>query len=339
MNEYFKEYYCPSCNEKTDTKKLKFEYKTNRYIKYLNNRFNLNDKLIIENTELSQCLNCDLIFFNKWLKEYYIKILYSETRHHSGWSRFFMILSKNQKFLNNRLMILKFMHNRFNNIYSYAEFGCPFMGFLLIFSLIKNKEKSLVYNISNVFLKKNIDDTRYYKKLSIFYNLIGYLNIIILKTYNFFNNLKNKSLFKNFDSKINPQKLYFIKNTTERNWNLGCNIMNINCKNLINMENSINFVELKDLSEKIDLVYLDNSIDHTENISKVLNKILNNSNNILIQAHGINDGVQHSFFLTLNYLKKISIKLNFKVTVLNKDLIKIDNDPNLEEKFYLLEKN
>ena len=207
-----------------------------------------------------------------------------------------MILNKNQKFLNNRLMILKFMHNRFNSIYSYAEFGCPFMGFLLIFSLLKNKEKSLVSNISNIFLKKNIDDTRYHKKLSIFYNLIKYLNIIILKTYNFFNILKNESLFKNFDAKINPQKLYFIKNTTERNWNLGCNIMNINCKNLINMENGINFIELKDLSEKIDLIYLDNSIDHTENISKILNKILNNSNNILIQAHGINDGIQHSFF-------------------------------------------
>ena len=339
MNEYFKEYNCPSCNEKTDIKKLKFEYNTNRYIKYLNSRFNLNDKLIIENTELSQCLNCNLIFFNKWLKEYYIKTLYSETRHHSGWNRFFMILNKNQKFLNNRLMILKFMHNRFNSIYSYAEFGCPFMGFLLIFSLLKNKEKSLVSNISNIFLKKNIDDTRYHKKLSIFYNLIGYLNIIILKTYNFFNILKNESLFKNFDAKINPQKLYFIKNTTERNWNLGCNIMNINCKNLINMENGINFIELKDLSEKIDLIYLDNSIDHTENISKILNKILNNSNNILIQAHGINGGIQHSFFLTLNYLKKISVKLNFKVTVLNKDLIKIDNDPQLEEKFYLIEKN
>ena len=48
-------------------------------------------------------------------------------------------------------MILKFMHNRFNSIYSYAEFGCPFMGFLLIFSLLKNKEKSLVSNISNIF--------------------------------------------------------------------------------------------------------------------------------------------------------------------------------------------
>ena len=59
-------------------KKLKFEYNTNRYIKYLNSRFNLNDKLIIENTELSQCLDCNLIF-NKWLKEYYIKTLYSET--------------------------------------------------------------------------------------------------------------------------------------------------------------------------------------------------------------------------------------------------------------------
>ena len=53
MNEYFKEYNCPSCNEKTDIKKLKFEYNTNRYIKYLNSRFNLNDKLIIENTEFS----------------------------------------------------------------------------------------------------------------------------------------------------------------------------------------------------------------------------------------------------------------------------------------------
>ena len=62
MNEYFKEYNCPSCNEKTDIKKLKFEYNTNRYIKYLNSRFNLNDKLIIENTELSQCLDCNLIF-------------------------------------------------------------------------------------------------------------------------------------------------------------------------------------------------------------------------------------------------------------------------------------
>ena len=64
---------------------------------------------------------------------------------------------------------------------------------------------------------------------------------------------------------------------------------------------------------------------------------MNNSNNILIQAHGINDGIQHSF-LTLNYLKKISVKLNFKVTVLNKDLIKIDNDPQLEENFTLLKK-
>ena len=49
--------------------------------------------------------------------------------------------------------------------------------------------------------------------------------------------------------------------------------------------------------------------------------------------------VYNILFLTLNYLKKISVKLNFKVTVLNKDLIKIDNDPQLEEKFYLIEKN
>ena len=50
-------------------------------------------------------------------------------------------------------MILKFMHNRFNSIYSYAEFGCPFMGFLLIFSLLKNKEKSWFLTLV-IFLKE-----------------------------------------------------------------------------------------------------------------------------------------------------------------------------------------
>ena len=338
MNKYFKDYFCPSCNKQTKIKKLNFDYKTNRYTKNLNDKFNISEKLIIENTELSQCLDCHLIFFNKWIKESYIKILYSETIHHAGWNRLFMILNQNQKFINKRYLILKYIENRFNNIKSYAEFGCPFMGLLLFFNLIKNKNNSLITNINNIFLKKNIDDSKYYKQISIFYKIIKFVNYTVFKIYNFFNFIYTKNFSKNFDIKINLEKLFFINYISERNWNLSCNMMNINCRNLISKIDNINYIELKDLNQKIDLIYLDNVIDHTDEILNILNKIFIKSDNIVIQAHGIQGGIQHSFFLTLDYLKKISTKFSFNVEVLNKDLKKIENDSYLEDKFYILQK-
>ena len=71
--------------------------------------------------------------------------------------------------------------------------------------------------------------------------------------------------------------------------------------------------------QKIDLLYISNTLDHLENLFAVLSKISSRVKNIYIKFHDSRGGAQHPYFLQRHSINYIATELNLKLKIFGVD--------------------
>ena len=113
-----------------------------------------------------------------------------------------------------------------------------------------------------------------------------------------------------------PYHNIFLADNSDKGWGKRCNKFGCNCKGIINQFDWVNFVNLNNfdsLENDIDLLYLDNTLDHIDNPFVTLSKISPKVKNIYIKFNPLDFGIQHPFFLKKETINFIASELNFKI--------------------------
>jgi hypothetical protein len=211
-----------------------------------------------------------------------------------GWYKFMnTIFTNNSELLLNDIKIYLRISQEIGVIRNYAELMCPFIGLYPMFSYIRNKA------ISNQ---------------KFFSTLYSSLIIFLLKI------IKKKNLNSEIAvliKKINlPKNNIFFQTKTCNGWDKHCCYLGYNCKEIIKKDSWVQIIandHANDLNKEIDLLYLDNTLDHLNNPLIFLEKLRPKIKNVFIEFHNLSGGAQHPFFMTPGTMNFISKKLNFKI--------------------------
>ena len=290
---------CFFCNSKNLGDVIKYEYiRDNTYTKKIRQIYNLSISSINSNLILNECINCESFTFSRWYSSSVQKEIYKKTNHKLGWSKFFNTIFKNYPdIILKDIEIYSKLKKQINKIDSYMEIKCPFMGMYPLFSLIEQKDGN------EKLFKSNL-------------NIIKY----------FFLKLRKKNLNKEIIEKKNkiklPDNCIFLSDYSDSGWGDECKTYDCNCKDIANQFhwiNSSNIESFVSSKEKVDLLFMNNTLDHIGNPLATLTKISKNVRNMYIKFHDLKGGSHHSFFLTENTFRVIARKLNFKIIYIDKN--------------------
>ncbi|MBT89520.1 MAG: hypothetical protein CMN79_03400 [Spirochaetales bacterium] len=321
-----------SCKKSKDNK-LKIK-KSNFYLNYIKNEFNIGDKLFKNKISTYRCEKCKCLINKSWFDETHVRKIYSSVygQHHKGWKKFNdFIKYPNKKYHGSLFKIL----NKFINVKNYGEYNCPFTGLFDDFfktEITSSKKKLFYYDqlIQKYLNNKQLAGLK-----------VGSLrrknkeNFCILKKIQ-----KKRKLL--FNSKKNITKKFLIIDHSKMIWGENCNYKSINCKvyaeNIFNLE----VLELQKAKNKLvnknsffDLFGIFLTLDHTFNPHAILKFALKNSKFVIIQAHIDPElGRQHLFSITKDFPKFLKDMGIFSV-----DLTKLIKKDMLGKEIYMLATN
>tara|TARA_Y100000590_G_scaffold388556_1_gene462995 strand:- start:1849 stop:2913 length:1065 start_codon:yes stop_codon:yes gene_type:complete len=344
---------CPYCNKNTETKNLDFFYREESYMEVLKYEHQKNNKdisfeeIVKKNLKLVKCGDCKLTFFKHWFDDETSKKIYISKPHRMGWGSFYLFYNQNnrlEEYIKKKLKIFKSIKNKISKIDTYAEINCPFSGLMLLYNFFGMKKNFKVNILENLSKERKYFPTMLFKILNKF-KVILYKYLIFQEI--IFNKIIKRKDFKKLISQNNqfniPNDISLIKlDSNTLSWNYGCNNMENNCRKVFSYFKdfkSVNFEEIEEknnnLNFKFDLCYLENTLDHTNNLFNILNRIKKISKNIAIITHGKKAGPQHLFYLNEEFIINYSKMNNFKLHILTEEITQKKNN-DLDNQYYLL---
>ena len=338
---------CPYCNKNTNSKSIEFVYKENSYLEPIKENFyKQNEKFTFEeylkkNLKLSKCEDCRLVYYSNWFDTKTSQMIYNFKPHRVGWGSFYKFFDKKKnlpKHIDSKLKIFNFLKKRIKKIDNYAEYNCPFNGLILVFLYLKN-----IKQFNSKILKKlineryHLDSIKYkiFKKInSIYYYFLLFLDFIKI------NKLSSGSPTSNINQlEEHPKNIFLINNIDHSlSWGYGCVGLGQNCRKILNYFEELNFVEITKLNKinnKLDLIYLENTLDHCENIESTLSNLMNNTNNMVIITHGIGEGPQHLYYITEDFIELFCKKKNLHLEIFTRNISEENND-SFKNQYYLI---
>ncbi len=291
----FSDYYkCFFCNSSNLGDSILYKYKDNPYTLEIRKKNGLSIEDINSNLLLKKCNNCQSLTFSKWFSNAVYENIYKFAKHRMGWNRFLNTIYRNDsESIKKDIETFIKLTQQINKIDSYLEIRCPFMGMYPLFCLIKQPKN----NNEKLFSSK-------IHRLRLFF-----LKLIKKKKF-------SEDVYKDLKKIKIPNENIFLKDKSSKGWGERCNHFGCNCKNILkefNWINSSNLDEFDPFQKNIDLLYMNNTLDHIENPYATLSKISSRVKNIYIKFHSISGGAQHPFFLQKETINFISTKLNFKI--------------------------
>lgn len=263
--------------------------------------------------KIHQCLNCKTYFCDPWIEKSVAKKIFNNysADHLFAWANFESWLhrySPQQLLLHN---LFELIEKKIGKVEKYAEFGCPFQGFLLHFRGYELTPKARLKTFLNALLK--VKDKRWSPMVLIYNyvtNFAGFVYVSLLSFRGFLVYLLGRS--KKIGGGMSPANRYLIGKETSIGWGGNCVRFGGTCKyfaDTVLSAQNISFDELSELNENaFDLIGCFNIIDHHLDPLSVIKKHLKVSRNVLLVTHKpIYAGKQHLFALGdefVDYLKK-----------------------------------
>tara|TARA_B100000965_G_C19603452_1_gene764467 strand:- start:8168 stop:9244 length:1077 start_codon:yes stop_codon:yes gene_type:complete len=331
---------CPVCNIRIDyreNKELPADSINNFYVKSLINDFNIDLDELNNRIKIIKCGNCYSTYYNKWFDlstaDKIFNVVYGQ--HHYGWKNYYNFVEK-LMFPNHGSLFKQYFSSM--DIKTYGEYNCPFSG--LFFNIL-----DLEYDLTTTYTK-NLHQAAY-----------RYFNSRQLaKTHVLKNNLDNsiEYLFHNIDkikkankrdlSKNNKIQKYLLYDSSSLCWGYNCISDSINCKSLAQVILGYDAINLQYDSNTIpsfDCFGLFMVLDHQINPMKLLNRILDNSQYVLLHLHTSHEYLtkQHLFSFSkdfTSYLTTNNIFSNDITKFINKDATRNKGSNYLNNQLYII---
>ena len=318
---------CPICNSKKH-KKSKPGY-LNRYSEEISDFLKIDEVYLNKLAANRKCLNCKLIYKEKWFKKKYLKKIFNYLipTHPKGWDKLSKKFNKNY-FLNLTSKVLYFLKKEKHDLLN--RYKREMFSFL---DAIDNEgdNKSLKKNIISNFKKKNGPRLKLYAKQ---------LSKKMGKPVEFsrFQGFESKELIQHIEKKIGPIVTYselgcplwgnlnylskknveciFVKGSQNEFWGKNCRKNKKNCLTKLNKKiQVVQSLQNHHTKTKKDFIGLFLYLDHVLEPNKFFTKIFKNfkSCGIILEDPGEGVPIQHFSGWSKQSLQMISKKFKKKL--------------------------
>jgi hypothetical protein len=295
---------------------------------------------LIDQLEVFQCAQCKVFYLDPWLSDLQASKLFTTESpvHRSGWSNLQQWVDQIENADLNRELpgsVLEFVNDQYGEIFTYAEVGCPFQGYLL--RLSENSTSD-----SQTKFLQSLKLPRLDKKFSTFPRI--YRDLERLLSHFFVLMLKIRKLKRGKPNHVRTEieipiveKTLFVEDSLYR-WGANCNAYGQSCKYFAQSCLGVHVSPIDygiENRQTFDLIGIHNSLDHSTNPIGLLTKCLQMSQMVLITGHrNKSSAKQHHFAFSDASIEIIAELIgNVNVTDIGSEL---DISQNSESFFYLI---
>lgn len=343
---------CPVCNNSKRNKvsnSKAFSDGGRQYLRFIAEKEGISIQELSNNITIYQCEFCSSFWCDPWFNENSSSQIFTigSPDHSASWSSFEQWLCKPEhKASLAPAKLYKILESRIGTISRYAEFGCPFNGFFLLF---RGLEVDLNTRI-NIFadairplkdprwsIMMRIDSmlTRFTRSIT-----IGYFKLSLFKE-------KVKISDNIIEKGALPKEKVFLTKESTRSWGNNCVRYGGSCKYFSSKVLGTEVIPLGKKLElanqnnhiKYDLIGIFNILDHTDQPLKIIRDCLSLAKNVLIVSHTHNTaGKQHLFAFDDSFPKFLSNFLNdeFLVSDLTETFYNDNQDTVYKDHKYIL---
>lgn len=281
------------------------------YLKHAAAALEITVEQLVDTARVFQCLNCHTFYCDPWVSQVVASRVFTSGApdHIAGWGNFeHWISSSNLNSVERaNLTLYRLVEKKVGRLSSYAEFGCPFQGFLLLF---KAREETPVARM-RLFKKamRREPDMRWTKMTKLHHAATRWANSLVMG-YHRLRAIK-ESLRSGRDSVFDPEKggslpenRFLLTQDTTRAWGNNCVRYGASCRyyagevlnaDVLPFEEAAQEVACGD-RERFDLLGIFNSLDHTSDPVKVIRKGLTMARHIVVATHHASyAGKQHQY--------------------------------------------
>lgn len=251
-----------------------------------------------------KCLTCGSYYCDPWLSAALASQLFSASApdHIAGWGNFEEWLSNatpNRVEARNR-SLYALLSKRIGPIRAYAEFGCPFQGWLLLMKGAELAPRERICSISKAFQRE--PDVRWSKVTRIYHAAevwarrlaVAYLSIRARKE-----SLRSKKTAPN-PIQQPPHERVFLTEDTTLGWGSNCVRYGASCRYFTNQVLGATVLPLAEVStdtgSRFDVIGIFNNLDHTTKPMDVLRRCVRLANHVLVVTHHASHaGRQHLY--------------------------------------------
>lgn len=300
---------CPICDheQRIDHDGMSVRKSTGyNYLKPAADLLNRTVEDLLEEIKVYQCANCQNFYCDPWFNSEVSSHIFcvGSPDHIAGWGNLEQwISSAHPNAVEKRNISLFYLvRDLIGPINSYAEFGCPFQGFLL--SMKSSEEITSLERIkkfSQALQRQKDPRWSIYTK---FYHLFESVakNIIV---WGFrLRSIKEERPYKkrNILNQQIPLNRKFLTEDTNIGWGVNCVRYGVNCRYFANRLLNADILPLtefeKNVSNRFDLIGIFNFLDHSPDPLELIRRCLNISSSLLIVTHRASyAGRQHLFAL------------------------------------------
>lgn len=331
---------CPVCNigiDYKENKELPADSINNFYVRSILNDFSIDLDKLNNKMRIIKCGNCFSTYYNKWFDlssaDKIFNVVYGQ--HHYGWKNYYNFVEK-LIFPNHGNLFEKYFSSI--DIKTYGEYNCPFSGLFL-------NILDLEYDITTAFTKNlhqlacSYFNSRQLAKAHVLKNNLGSSNEDFLHDIDKIKMDNKRDLDKN-----NKIRKYLLYDSSSLCWGYNCISDSMNCKSLAQVildYESFNLQYDSSPIPKFDCFGLFMVLDHQINPMKLLNRILDNSQYVLLHLHTSHEYLtkQHLFSFSkefTSFLTSENIFSNDITKFINKDATRNKGSDYLDDQLYII---
>jgi len=262
---------------------------------------------LIERAQVFKCVTCRSYFCDPWLSPEFASWLFCAATpdHIVGWEEFeFWVRNRKGRFELHNQRVYAAVTRRTGPLRSYAEFGCPFQGFLLPLKAHEADPEARIRLFARAL--RRAPDVRWTRFTRLYNALEGFLRgalVLALRIRAILDRIIDRRRADASPEQISsrPESLYLLTHDTTRAWSSNCTRYGASCKyfaRTILDAHVIPMDEARGQGLTFDLVGVFNILDHTTFPSEVLRTLLDVSRHVLVVSHDARRaGKQHMFAL------------------------------------------
>ncbi len=277
------------------------------YLKHAARQLSISVEQLADAAKVYQCINCDTYYCDPWLSPATAAYIFTAGApdHIAGWGNFEHWLSSshpNNAEAHNR-KLYGIVQKKIGTVSSYAEFGCPFQGFLLMFRTQEVTPAQRIALFASA-MRRDADvrwtlGTRLYQYATRWasYLLIAYHRLRALKEFHRGSAMPEVKL-----SSIGPSIRLLLTQDTTRAWGNNCVRYGASCRYYANTMLGVDALPFCDtvdavqVNGRVDLLGIFNGLDHTQDPVQVIRDALRMARHVVIKTHHAEfSGKQHQY--------------------------------------------
>ena len=275
------------------------------YLEAAADRIGISINQLLEEIQVYQCFNCHTFFCDPWLNAGAATLIFTEESpdHIAGWANFEHWLSSSR--LNSiealNYSLYKSLIEKIGPISRYAEYGCPFQGFLLLFRRLELTPKQRV-NMFSTAIHRN-GGTRLTTGARLHNAAQRFANVLLI-IYHRLRLIKDSAILKIDRIESLPATRQLLLRGSTKAWGNNCVRYTASCSFYTSklleadvLPFGMGLLDLGKYSEStLDLVGIFNILDHTDDPLDIIATSLKIARHVIIVTHNADiAGKQHLF--------------------------------------------